>query len=182
MASENDVDLRDIFRSTFAILFFGTPHRGSEWADAGQIIRKFTSASGLSISKYNLQALQENTEILELLREDFARRLGENAFHVTSFQESYGLRGIEGLDAKASSSTSTERVNNHADYVVQIVEPDSSGLDHHLERKIPINDTHLDLCKFPLQGSKRREYDEKVRPEIFRHWQRELKKIQEQAS
>jgi ankyrin repeat domain-containing protein 50 len=33
VASKNDFDQRDIIKSTTAILFFGTPHRGSDWGD-----------------------------------------------------------------------------------------------------------------------------------------------------
>ena len=107
LADDIDADLRDVYQSAFAILFFGTPHRGSDWTDAGKIARKFASALGFSTTQYNLQALQGNTEILEILRDDFARMLGKEAFHITSFQESYGLKGVKGLNTKVHSPVST---------------------------------------------------------------------------
>ena len=97
-----------MYQSAFAILFFGTPHRGSDWTDAGQIARKFASALGFSTTQYNLQALQGNTEILETLRDEFARMLVSEAFHITSFQESYGLKGVKSLDAKVHSAVSAK--------------------------------------------------------------------------
>ena len=60
--------------------------------------------------------------------------------------------------------------------------PDSSGVDHDLERKIPINANHLDMCKFATRGSTRKDYDEKVHAEVIRHWQRESKRLQEQQN
>ena len=92
--------MKGVCQSTFAVLFFGTPHRGSDWTDAGQIARKFAAVLGFSTTDHNLQALKGNTEILEILRDDFARMLGKEAFYITSFQESKGFKGIRGLDAK----------------------------------------------------------------------------------
>ena len=55
---------------------------------------------GFSTSDYNLRALRGNAEILEMLRDDFARMLGREAFYITSFQESMGYKGVKGLDGK----------------------------------------------------------------------------------
>ena len=100
IANDNDADLKDIYQSTFAILFFGTPHRGSDWTDAGLIARNFAAVLGFSTTDYNLRALRGNTEILEILRDDFARMLAKEAFYITSFQESMGYKGVKGLDTK----------------------------------------------------------------------------------
>ena len=113
MADDLNADLRDIYQSAFAILFFGTPHSGSDWTDAGQIARKFAFALDLSTTQYSLQALQGNTETLEILRDEFARTLSKEAFRITSFQESYGFMGVKGLDAKVHLPTSTR--NSYAD-------------------------------------------------------------------
>ena len=94
-------------------MFFGTPHRGSEWTNAGQIATKFASALGFSSTQYNLQALQGNTEILEILRDEFIRMLDKEGFEITSFQESYGFKGVKGLDAKVHLPVSAQ--NSYAD-------------------------------------------------------------------
>jgi hypothetical protein len=99
---DRDADLKDVYQSTFAMLFFGTPHRGSDRTDAGQIATRFCAALGFSTSDYNLRALQGNTEILEILRDEFARMLGKEAFYITSFQESKGFRGVRFVESRSS--------------------------------------------------------------------------------
>ena len=51
----------------------------------------------------------------------------------------------------------------------QIVENDSSGLDHKHERKQGINANHVDMCKFASSGRTDLEYRDKVETEIRRH-------------
>ena len=92
--------MRDVVKSTIAILFFGTPHRGSDWADTGKILSKFASVMGFSTSSYNLDLLSRNNEMLPLLRDDFVRLLELEPFYVTSFQESLGYKGVRGLDSR----------------------------------------------------------------------------------
>ena len=61
------------------------------------------------------------------------------------------------------------------------MEGDSSGIDHRLERKIPINANHIDMCKFAKEGTTKNEYDEKVQSEVLRHWAREKRRLQVEA-
>ncbi|KAL9045199.1 MAG: hypothetical protein Q9214_001726, partial [Letrouitia sp. 1 TL-2023] len=158
---DRDKDLRDIYNSTFAVLFFGTPHRGSDWVGLGQFLEKAVSALGFSTEDYNLKALQANSEILLILRESFAKMLDREAFFITSFQESQSFKSIKGLNSK-------------------IVENDSSGLDHKHERKQGINSNHVDMCKFAKEGRSYTEYQDKVRREIYRHSERMSQESMEQ--
>ena len=89
-----------MYDSIFAILFFGTPHRGSECADAGLVVQRFADVLGFSTSGYNLNALKANAEKLENLRGDFAKMLERKLFYVTSFQESKGFKCVKGSEAK----------------------------------------------------------------------------------
>ncbi|KAL9609891.1 MAG: hypothetical protein Q9167_005362 [Letrouitia subvulpina] len=154
---DRDKDLRDMYNSTFAVLFFGTPHRGSDWVGLGRFLEKAVSALGFSTEDYNLKALQANSEILLILRESFAKMLDREAFFITSFQESQSFKSIKGLDSK-------------------IVENDSSGLDHKHERKQGINSNHVDMCKFAKSGRSYTEYQDKVHPEIHRHTERQVER------
>ena len=51
----------------------------------------------------------------------------------------------------------------------QIVTPDSSGVDHQKERKIPIEDDHMNMCRFRFSGDTFQAYEEKVRFEVRRY-------------
>ncbi|KAK2697396.1 hypothetical protein QWA68_003523 [Fusarium oxysporum] len=61
-ASEAVADLRAIVDSTFTIIFFGTPHRGSSTAEFGQTVAEIVS--NLTLTRYNaniLGNLKQNT-------------------------------------------------------------------------------------------------------------------------
>ena len=80
-------------------MFFGTLHRGSDWVDAGKIAEKFASILGFSTNADALRDLAANNQMLRVLREDFVRNLDRYPLHFTSFQETKGCIGINGLDA-----------------------------------------------------------------------------------
>jgi hypothetical protein len=89
-----------IFSSTFAILFFGTPHRGASLAEWGDIVRNVVGALGFDTNDKLLKGLQPDSERLEELREEFGKMLfGQNWF-IYSFQESRGVIGFRGLNDK----------------------------------------------------------------------------------
>ena len=100
--SKSDDKQRDVLDSTFAVLFFGTPHRGSTWVDAGKAASRFAAFLGFSKNSYDLGLLHKSSEMLEILRDDFQKHLDSGRVLVTSFQESYGYKGAKGLDDKAS--------------------------------------------------------------------------------
>lgn len=95
-APEGDQDSHDILDSKFAVLFFGTPHRGSLWANAGETASRFASALGFSVNTYNLRLLDKNSEVLQILRGDFRNHLDDGRFSVTSFQEELSFRFAKG--------------------------------------------------------------------------------------
>lgn len=102
-------DLRAVVDSTFAIIFFGTPHRGSTQADFALAVARVVSA--MSTKRYNpniISSLKQNTEILTKLRADFESVLGHminyNRFESTTFQENRGLSGLKGFQGKVRES------------------------------------------------------------------------------
>ena len=102
-------DLRTIYKSPFAIIFFGTPHRGSAYANIGTTATKIATASGFDTNTEILRSLKPNAEILELLREDFERILHLKSFDFTSFQESIGYKNIPGLHGKVENNQSCQK-------------------------------------------------------------------------
>ena len=106
-AAEPESPLLDIYKCTDAILFLGTPHRGSSKAETAEMLRKIVSASGFSTSKGNIRALHFDSSELEGIHERFMK-LKENGlchFEIRTFQEAKGFTGLNyfGLSEKASS-------------------------------------------------------------------------------
>lgn len=100
-AEDEDEDLKDILASTAGVLFFGTPHRGSLWVSTGKIISRFAKAIGFSTSNINLDLLTPNDAMLQILRDDFRKKLDkQQMLYVTSYQESLGYKGFNGFDEK----------------------------------------------------------------------------------
>jgi hypothetical protein len=97
---DEDEDLKDIYGSTHAIIFFGTPHRGSDYASLGLTMRNIAIATGLDANDRILRDLAPDSGTLEMLRQEFSKMLGVRAFKVYTFQEARGYKGIQGLQGK----------------------------------------------------------------------------------
>ncbi|KAI1499718.1 hypothetical protein F5X99DRAFT_430347 [Biscogniauxia marginata] len=103
------LDLRALVESTFSIIFFGTPHRGSQYADFGITVIK--AASVLTGRPYNdriVKNLTANTEVLTQLRKTFDSSTLEmmaqrSRFESSTFQESRGFSAVAGFRGKAST-------------------------------------------------------------------------------
>ncbi|KAF8248666.1 hypothetical protein K440DRAFT_490227, partial [Wilcoxina mikolae CBS 423.85] len=78
----DDRDLRNIYVSTFAIIFFGTPHRGSGSASWGLMAKNAAVAAGFDANDRILRDLKVDSAILEDLREEFNRMLEDKAFNI----------------------------------------------------------------------------------------------------
>lgn len=100
-------DFRDIYYSTFAIMFFGTPHRGSDYADLGSLAKKIAIATGFDATDKILQNLKPNAEYVQMLREEFNKMLvdPEANIFLDTFQEGKGYKGMYGLNGKVRISS-----------------------------------------------------------------------------
>ncbi|KAF4471766.1 alpha beta-Hydrolase [Fusarium albosuccineum] len=161
---ESVKDLRAVVDSTFSIIFFGTPHRGSTQAEFGLMVAKVVS--NLTMKPYNpkiLSTLGPNTEILTRLRTDFESTLehmvNHSRFESSTFQEGKGFSSFKGFQGK-------------------VVEDDSSELNRN-DRNDHIDRNHTDMCKF--SGESDPEYD-KVTGEIERHITRLQQKTSERGA
>ena len=92
--------MQDVYRSSSAIIFLGTPHRGSDHASLGETIKRIVSVVGFDAHGQILQALQPGSEILELVREEFCDIWRERGFTVRTFQESQRIVGVRVLNGK----------------------------------------------------------------------------------
>jgi hypothetical protein len=101
-ASDEDIDLRGIYLSTYGIIFMGTPHLGSSYATWGLMAKNIVVAAGFDANDKNLQDLKVDSGTLEMLREEFAKILDDkrNRFRIYTFQEAQGLKGFRGLSGK----------------------------------------------------------------------------------
>jgi hypothetical protein len=98
--NDEDKSIHDIFESTCAVFFLGTPHRGSNFATLGNTIRQIVTAVGFDTNEKNIKALQFDSFELELSREEFAKQWRQGSFQVRTFQESRGIVGVRGLSGK----------------------------------------------------------------------------------
>ena len=91
-----EASLRDIIETTKAVIFLGTPHRGSaEFAGLGELPRSVASAViRVDSNATVIRALGIDSPELELSRESFLQQWRTYGFQVKTFQESQGLAGI----------------------------------------------------------------------------------------
>jgi hypothetical protein len=92
----------DIYQSTRAIIFLGTPHRGASIAEWGEIVRRIVTSLGFNTNDQLLRGLQPDSEPLEDLRIEFGKMLNEKKWRVYSFQETKGISSAPGLENKVS--------------------------------------------------------------------------------
>ena len=103
--SESDQRLQNC---TKAVLFFGTPHRGSEFSDLGETIRRIVSAVGFDTAKQNIRTLEIDSGMLEECHRRFQQLQSRQKIQIFTFHETHGITGISylGLNHKASPSKS----------------------------------------------------------------------------
>ena len=99
-AESDQQDLKNIYESTRAIIFMGTPHRGSPYAGWGIIVQSIVSAAGFDATDRILRDLKFDAGTLDILQEDFLKMVKKEQFEVFTFQEGKGLKGVRGLTGK----------------------------------------------------------------------------------
>ena len=96
----NDSDREDdkqLCDSTEAVLFFGTPHRGSPLADLGGTMRRTASAVGFDAAKQNIGALAIDSDRLEECHSRFQQLQSRQNIEIHTFLETHGVTGISYL-------------------------------------------------------------------------------------
>lgn len=86
---------KDIIKSTVAVMFLGTPHRGSNMAGLGEIAKDVAAvALRFDTNSDILGALSVDSPQLDVCRRSFVRQWNKYNFQVKTFQESKGLTGV----------------------------------------------------------------------------------------
>ena len=106
--SDNEFN-RKLHEATKAVMFFGTPHRGSDMSDMGETMRRIVSALGFDTAEQNIRALAIDSGILEECQKRFQQLQSRQNIEIYTFQESHGVAGTSylGLNRKVPPSTGT---------------------------------------------------------------------------
>ena len=87
-----------IYTATSAVIFLGTPHRGSDITDWGIIFTRMATVAPMGSNRSLLQSLLPNGEFLSIVRDEFSKMLKDIKIH--SFQEARTISGLLGFDFK----------------------------------------------------------------------------------
>ncbi len=144
--------LYSIFDSSFGIAFFGTPHRGSEFANLGQLVAR---VAGLGLTKeesHMLRALEQGSPELERIADSFSRFLPKTSkgLAVYSFQEGLTISRLGG----------------------KVVEAYSSIIGDAFEGKSVINADHMAMCRFASSE----DADYRLVISVLRRWVIQIQK------
>lgn len=132
-----DPDMMNVVESTAAIIFLGTPHRGSpDLAVMGEYVRSIVSTLGMETTPAILDALGLKTTDLERAQEEFSRLWQKYDFRVKTFQEGLAMSGI-GLSGLGLSALAKKVVPDY-----------SSSIGDHRERSETLQANHKELCRF----------------------------------
>ncbi|KAK0644212.1 hypothetical protein B0T16DRAFT_495083 [Cercophora newfieldiana] len=124
--------------NTAAVVFLGTPHRGSSAAGVGEIARKAASMIlMMETSPAILQSLSLKNSDLERCQEVFSSLWHKYNFQVKTFQEGLPLRVSFGLGQSQIS---------------KIVPSISSSLGDHRERAETLDADHRSMCRYASMG------------------------------
>lgn len=107
----HDLELLDIYDSAHAVIFFGTPHRGSELASWGRLLSAIAEAVQLDTNSAVLRDMDptSGSSKLEEMRLDFDDILQDDRrsreLRIYSFQEEEGMTGLKMFGDKVRSDT-----------------------------------------------------------------------------
>ena len=89
--------LHSIFSQTYGVIFFGTPHRGSDFASLGRIVARIAGFGLAESDQALLQALEVGSPELQRIADSFIRMIPKEAkgLNVYSFQEGMPLSGVK---------------------------------------------------------------------------------------
>ncbi|KAI1455732.1 hypothetical protein F4805DRAFT_434676 [Annulohypoxylon moriforme] len=131
--TSDETQFQNILQSTQAVIFLGTPHRGSPgFASIAEVVRSLGSTLlRFDSNESMIRALGIDAPELELSRESFISQWGRLQFTVKTFQEAQPLSGIGiGLLNK------------------KVVPDISSTLDDPREHAESIPANHMDMCRY----------------------------------
>ncbi|KAF4448059.1 hypothetical protein F53441_8490 [Fusarium austroafricanum] len=126
-SSSTDSTHQDIVKSIAAVIFLGTPHRGSvDVAAMGEMVRLLVNMLGVETTPVILDALGLKNADMERAQEEFSRLWKEHDFRVKTFQEGLNL-------------TKLGR---------KVVPEYSSVIGNHREHAETLHADHLEMCRY----------------------------------
>ncbi|CCC05215.1 unnamed protein product [Sordaria macrospora k-hell] len=141
--------LRDVFTSTTALMFFGTPHGGADPRGAlHKLIERAIRGMCVSVNDSVLDTLLGKSDRLEELRNEFNPIAQEQNWPVHSFQEELGVKLL--FNRKVSMLCPFILINDSSltDALQQVVIDAASCLHIDSETKQYITRNHMDMCRF----------------------------------
>jgi hypothetical protein len=93
-SAEAEANERSVYDHLLAIIFMGTPHRGSSWANLGKTLSNLARLAGLSVNDQIVQSLTGSSETLNRVRDSFRNSLDAGPFFVTSCREGRGFSRV----------------------------------------------------------------------------------------
>ncbi len=89
--------LHTVFQSTIGIIFFGTPHAGTEPRGFLQhVAENVIKVAGFSANDQIISSLLPTAERLRELRDEFGPMAQQQSWIIHSFQEQYGIKLLSG--------------------------------------------------------------------------------------
>jgi hypothetical protein len=104
MQSSVDTRYQQLFLRIQAVVFCGTPHRGSNAATWAKLADNLIAVAFMDANSRLLSDLQVDSKVLDLIQENFLKTLHQASIRVHSFQEGRALTGVKGLHSKVSIS------------------------------------------------------------------------------
>ena len=95
---------RNVYLSTKALFFLGTPHRGSDWTVWGEIARGLANVI-FDTNKSLIKNMKVNGEPLVQLEKNFEHLVYLRTFLIYTFTESEGFKPFPFLNSKVISSS-----------------------------------------------------------------------------
>jgi hypothetical protein len=97
--------LHSIFANSYGVMFFGTPHRGSEMASLGVIAARIAGLGMIESEQHLLRSLEQDSTELKRIADSFSRMLPQQAkgLKVYTFQEGLPLTSFNSV-GKVSKS------------------------------------------------------------------------------
>lgn len=154
---DEDAGIQDIVESTKAIVFLGTPHRGSPGFNklGNRALRFINTFMRMAGNQALLRSLGTDSPELELSRESFVRQWRTYNFQVKTFQESevfsrfkFGTLGQKVSPRWCPGKLKADRGWSPAYTCSQVVPDSSSSLDDARQRAEKLDASHRDMTKF----------------------------------
>ncbi|TVY67461.1 Protein SERAC1, partial [Lachnellula suecica] len=120
-----------IYNSTCGIIFFGTPHRGSNLAIYGSAVARVPTILANKPGAKLLKTLKKDSKALGTLSERFRAQHEVRAYEIVSFYETRAMKKLQTLVVEIASALLTP-----------------PGETPTWEHQIPVDATHRDMCRF----------------------------------